>query len=263
MEITIQKPAVPLLERLGQLAQECDCTDLQACGEILREAAGRQQSLIGALLDAKLVDESKLLRAIADWLRIPWHEESMVSISAPLREKFPPWIALRHHLFPVRLDENGLTLVTYDPFTLSARQAVAQAIPEKIIWRMSTRRQILHGLRQGYGVGAETFEQLLEGREEHEVLAELRQETNVLDAEDSNASVVSFVNQIIKEALKEHATDIVAEGGSLSQALKRWGVSRRSWWISYMSASKPETWPQRLKKLGVVMKRSWRRKSGT
>jgi len=184
---------------------------VDSCGEILREAAARQQSLIGALLDSDLVDESKFLRAVADWLHIPWHADPMVSIAAPLREKFPPWLALRHFLFPSQMDEGGLTLVTYDPFSLVARQAVSQAMSGRVIWKMSTRRQILHGLRQGYGVGAETFDQLLEGREEHEVLTELRQETNVLDAEDTNASVVSFVNQIIKEALKEHATDIHVE----------------------------------------------------
>jgi general secretion pathway protein E/type IV pilus assembly protein PilB len=177
----------------------------------LREASAQQRSLISALLDEKTVDETRLMQAVGEWLKIPWHDEPMVSIAAPLREKFPPWLALRHHLFPHRMDEGGLVLVTYDPFNLSARQAIAQAIPENIIWRISTRRQILQGLRQGYGVGADTFEQLLEGRGEEEVLAELKQETNVLDAEDSTASVVTFVNQIIKEALHEHATDIHVE----------------------------------------------------
>ena len=144
-------------------------------------------------MDEKTVDESRFMQAVGAWLKIPWHEEPMIAIAAPLREKFPPWLALRHHLFPHRMDEEGLVLVTYDPFNnFSARQAIAQAIPENIIWRISTRRQILQGLRQGYGVGAETFEQLLEGREEHEVLAELKQETNVLDAEDSTASASHF-----------------------------------------------------------------------
>ena len=211
METLLKKPATSLIGRLAQLAEECGGGDAAAWEEVLRDAAARQHSLIAALLDGKLTDETRFLKGVSDWLRIPWHEEPMVSIAAPLREKFPPWLALRHYLFPHRMDEEGLVLVTYDPFNFAARQAVAQAIPGKIIWRMSTRRQILQGLRQGYGVGAETFEQLLEGRDENEVLAELKQETNVLDSEDSTASVVSFVNQIIKEALKEHATDIHVE----------------------------------------------------
>jgi general secretion pathway protein E/type IV pilus assembly protein PilB len=202
--------APPLLDRLAELAQHSG-TAAETAAQTLREAAAQQRPLIAAILDEKNADETQFLRAVSDWLRIPWREEPLAAIAAPLREKFPPWIALRHHLFPARLDENGLVLVTYDPFNLTARQAVAQAVTEKITWEMSTRRQILQGLRQGYGVGAETFEQLLEGREEGDAGAELKQETNVLDSEDTAASVVTFVNQIIREALREHATDIHVE----------------------------------------------------
>lgn len=201
-----------MIERLAQLARESNgSASPELCEKALHEAAAQHRSLIGALLDQKLVDETLFLRAVSAWLGIPWAMESMLVVPAPLREKFPAWLALRYHLFPERLDEEGLSLATYDPFDLMAKQAVAQAIPEKIIWRMSTRRQILQGLRQGYGVGAETFEQLLEGREMGEALADLKQETNVLDSEDSTASVVTFVNQIIKEALHDHATDIHVE----------------------------------------------------
>ena len=210
VETPLKKMAATLAGQLAGIAQECGA-DGESCEKTLRDAAAQQRPLIAAMLDEKVVDETHFMQAVAAWLGIPWHEEPMISIAAPLREKFPAWLALRHHLFPHSMDESGLVLVTYDPFNLSARQAVAQAIPEKITWRISTRRQVLQGLRQGYGVGADTFEQLVEGRGEEEVLAELKQETNVLDAEDSTASVVTFVNQIIKEALQEHATDIHVE----------------------------------------------------
>ncbi len=210
VETPTRKAAGGLIGQLAEMAAECGA-DREQCEKTLRDAAAQQRQLIAALLDETVVDETRFMQAVAGWLRIPWHEEAMTAVAAPLREKFPAWLALRHHLFPHAADEKGLTLVTYDPFNLSARQAVAQAVPEKIAWRVSTRKLILQGLRQGYGVGAETFDQLLEGRGEEEVLAELKQETNVLDAEDSTASVVSFVNQIIKEALREHATDIHVE----------------------------------------------------
>src|SRR4029077_842666 len=66
-------------------------------------------------------------------------------------------------------------------------------------------------LRQGYGVGAETFEAILEGRSSDNDDPDLRQETNVLDLDDSEASVVKFVNQILREALEQRATDIHCE----------------------------------------------------
>src|SRR5260370_14850679 len=76
---------------------------------------------------------------------------------------------------------------------------------------MSTRTQIVKALRQGYGVGAETFEAILEDRSDEELGLDGEQETNVLELDEAEASVVKFVNQILREALEQRATDIHIE----------------------------------------------------
>jgi len=108
-------------------------------------------------------------------------------------------------------DEHGISIAFYDPFDLLARQALASSLHQRILYAMSTRTQIVQALRQGYGVGAETFEAILEGRSDEELGLDMRQETNVLDLDDSEASVVKFVNQILREALEQRATDIHVE----------------------------------------------------
>ena len=200
-----------MIQNLLKIARESHCTDVRACEEILQGAAEDQRSLIRSLLDAKVVDEAKFLRAISSWLGIPWWEESIASVSAPLREKIPARLALRHQVVPLRMEENMIWICIYDPFDLLARQALAAALDRRISYVMSTRTQILQALRQGYGVGAETFEAILEGREDDGGDPDLRQETNVLDLDDSEASVVKFVNQILREALEQRATDIHVE----------------------------------------------------
>jgi general secretion pathway protein E/type IV pilus assembly protein PilB len=61
-------------------------------------------------------------------------------------------------------------------------------------------------------VGADTFEQILEGRDLDYERLESHDEANVIDNDDDEeASVVKFVNQIIREALEQHATDIHVE----------------------------------------------------
>ena len=105
-----------------------------------------------------------------------------------------------------------LRLATYDPFNLVARQAAVQELPVNVRWCMASRRRIHEALRRLYGVGADTFEQILEGRELDFDKLELSDEANVIDAdEDEEASVVKFVNQIIREALEQRATDIHVE----------------------------------------------------
>ena len=71
---------------------------------------------------------------------------------------------------------------------------------------MTTRRRLTEAVKAAYGVGAETFEELLEGRDE-EAFVE-KEEVNVLDGEDPEASVMKFVNQILREGLQQGATDI-------------------------------------------------------
>ena len=200
-----------LIEPLTRVALDSHCGDAEECRTALRDAASQQKSLVATVLDGKLADETPFLQGVASWLKMPWWGESLETISAPLRDKVPARLALRHRVVPVKHEADGLTLVTFDPFDLLARQTVARAVDEPIHWAMASRTQILQTLRQGYGIGAETFEEIMEGRDVEDLALDMREETQVLDMDDSEASVVKFVNQILREALEERATDIHVE----------------------------------------------------
>jgi general secretion pathway protein E len=204
-------PLMVLLDTLLDIAKNSRCSNLDECRNVLQNASEQQRSLIRTVLDSKLVDETEFLRGVSEWLSIPWWNEPITTVSAPLREKVPARTALRYHLVPLQQDEKGLQVAFYDPFDLLARQTVASSLNHPVIYSMATRAQILLALRQGYGIGAETFDAILEGRNEEELALDVRQETNVLDLDDSEASVVKFVNQILREALEQRATDIHVE----------------------------------------------------
>ena len=200
-----------LVGTLTELAKASGCADLAGCRSIVQAAAEEQRSLIYSVLDSKLVDETVFLKGVSRWLEIPWWSEPIIGVPGPLREKVPAKTALRYHVVPLQEDEDGISIAFYDPFDLLARQALASSLHQRIVYVMSTRTQIVKALRQGYGVGAETFEAILEGRSEEEAGLDAEQETNVLDLDDSEASVVKFVNQILREALEQRATDIHIE----------------------------------------------------
>jgi general secretion pathway protein E len=200
-----------LVEPLLQIAQASHCSDPEGCRRILEEAAEQQRSFVQSVLDQRLVDEVDFLRGLSEWLEIPWWSEPITTVAGPLREKVPARLALRYQVVPLRVDDSGIWIAIYDPFDLLARQALAAALDERIFYVMSSRTQILQALRQGYGIGAETFEAILEGRNDEDTPLEVKQETNVLDLDNSEASVVKFVNQILREALEQRATDIHVE----------------------------------------------------
>ena len=73
-----------------------------------------------------------------------------------------------------------------------------------------TRTAILEALRTGYGVGAARFDELIEEKQAEAEPDALRQEVTVLE-DNEEATIMSFVNQIFSEAIRERATDIHVE----------------------------------------------------
>jgi len=196
---------------LKSLALETRLGDESAIAEAIEAGTQQQISVIGGLLERQLVDESNFLQSVAARFALSWWNAAIPPLDDPLRARFPARLALRHQLYPVRLSDTELCVLTYDPFKLTVRQIVAHEINEPVMWCVAPRRAILSALRTGYGVGAATFDAILEGREIDDSALDLRQEVNVLDDQDTEASVVSFVNQIMREALDERATDIHLE----------------------------------------------------
>lgn len=205
-------PQMNLANHLFELAKVSRCENEQETRAALDSAVAVQGSLIRALYDSQLVDENQFVEHLSQWLGLPVWTEWVEALSAELRELVPARLALRHHLLPGKVDDSGrLHLVTYDPFDLVGRQVVAQTIRQPVVWSLATRVMVLEGLRQGYGVGAETFDLLLEGRDPDDMVSEVEQETTSLDVDDDEASVIKFVNQIFREALELRATDIHLE----------------------------------------------------
>ena len=207
-----------MTQLLIEPARRTGCDDIPALTEVLQAAAQRQRSPIDDVLDSNVVDEEKYMRELAHDLGIEWLDSIPLSETPlPLREACGPRLALRHRLLPVEIagegDQKRLKLCTFDPFNLVARQAAAQELALPIDWCMASRKRLHEALRRLYGVGADTFEQILEGRDfDYDHLDAGEDEANIIDQDDDEeASVVKFVNQIIREALDQRATDIHVE----------------------------------------------------
>ncbi len=208
-----------MIELLIEPARHTGCPDLDGLTEVIDAAAAGQRSPVDDILDAEIVDEEPYMRTLCERLGMSWLSEIPAALEPlPLRQLCGPQVALRHRLLPVEIEgseEEGtqrLVIATYDPFNLAARQAAVHAVEMPIVWRMASRRRVHDALRRLYGVGADTFEKILEGRDLDYEHLEIKDEASVIDEdEDEEASVVKFVNQIIREALEQRATDIHVE----------------------------------------------------
>lgn len=207
---SIEKATLPdLLAGVGMAASEQP--ESREVYELLREAAkaaGAKESMT-RILETGLVSEDKFFQGLAEEMGYGWVGESTERQFSP--GLLPARIALRHHLIPLNQESGDLAVACYDPFDHAARAAIRQSLPGRVRYVLAPRTTILSALKEHYGVGAETFEELLDERGDVPIDSDQNEEIMVLDDEDAEASVMKFVNQIIREALRERATDIHVE----------------------------------------------------
>lgn len=183
----------------------------------LRRLLENDESLPGAsvldeILDLPEVREEDLLRKLAGKFEYRWLDEPILAITQECLSRLPVRTALKHQIAPLREEHGCLLLAVYNPFDLVMRQQVGRLVEGEYELVMSTRSRIRDAIRDGYGIGADTLEAVIEGRAGEEFFDQLREEANRLDGgDDDEASVIAFVNRILREAISEGATDIHVE----------------------------------------------------
>ncbi len=167
-------------------------------------------SWVGQVLDSGKVDENRFLGAIGNFFRVPVVSIDAKKIDRDTLSMLPSRFVFQHHILPIEAKENSVVLATYDLFNSIGRQLAAQLLKKPAEWVLVPRAQLLRAMKTLYGVGAETFDEILKTNRSFDVLQDT--ETAIeLNADDPEASVVKFVNQIIREAIFERGTDIHVE----------------------------------------------------
>ena len=163
------------------------------------------------VLNSGKVDESRLTAELGKIFRTTVAPIDATKIERPLLQLLPGRFVFKHHILPVAApDADTVTLATYDVFNQTARRLAQQQLEgKKVLWQLTPRSQLLRALRMAYGVGADVFEEILKNNRAFESI----EQDAALDItnDDPEASVVKFVNQVIKEAITERATDIHVE----------------------------------------------------
>src|SRR5919201_1206678 len=167
-------------------------------------------SWVCQVLDSGKVDEQRFLGAIGNFFRVPVMSVDAKTIDRATLSVLPSRFVFQHHILPIEVKENSVVLATYDLFNSIGRQLASQLSKKPVEWVLVPRAQVLRAMKTLYGVGAETFDEILKTNRSFEVLQDA--ETAIeLNDDDPEASVVKFVNQIIREAIVERATDIHVE----------------------------------------------------
>src|ERR1700675_1409325 len=167
-------------------------------------------SWVSQVLDSGKVDEQRFLGAIGNFFRVPVISIDAKTIDRQTLSILPSRFVFQHHILPIEVKEKSIVLATYDLFNSVGRQLASQLLKKPAEWVLVPRAQLLRVMKALYGVGAETFDEILKTNRGFEALQEVEASTDI-SSDDPEASVVKFVNQIIREAIVERATDIHVE----------------------------------------------------
>src|SRR3954454_24345619 len=171
-------------------------------------------SWVSQVLDSGKVDEQLFLGAIGNFFRVPVTSIDPKKIDRATLSVLPSRFVFQHHILPIEIKESAsggsVVLATYDLFNSIGRQLASQLLKKPVEWVLVPRAQVLRAMKTLYGVGAETFDEILKTNRSFEADQDIETSTD-LNADDPEASVVKFVNQIIREAIVERATDIHVE----------------------------------------------------
>ena len=201
----------PLRKRLVDALVSSGCADPEEAATLAATPANGHTWTVHVLNSGK-VDEQRLTAELGRLFDTPVESIDMSKVDRSTLGSLPSRFVFKHQILPIGHGEKGIRLATYDVFNSAARRLAAQLLPgKKIEWVLVPRTQLLRSIKALYGVGAETFEEILQTTGRSLDSGEERFEAMDLDADDPEASVVKFVNQIIREAISERATDIHVE----------------------------------------------------
>ena len=170
----------------------------------------RTGEFLGAVLTRLgLVPSERWLPLLSEQMGLPYVRLGEMRIAPEALAKVPPKFASHYQLMPVALADGALQVAVADPLDVQMLDELRLLLSCEIRPVLADPTEIRDAIQRHYGVGASAVERLLDtGLHEAAPAASL---TEDLTAKPDDASVISFVNQLILSAVRDRATDIHIE----------------------------------------------------
>jgi len=181
-----------------------------------RQATG--QRLDRVLLRLGFVDERELLEVLGEQFSLPVVDLNDEKIDLQLLRSIPAKLVHRRKILPLRSDDGTLIVATSDPYDIYALDELRalSGLPgggfDKIKPVLATEQDIANAIKRYFGVGGAAIDEMMDGQgEDLEVVNEDQQDNGDLLEMAQEATVVKLVNEIIREAISERASDVHIE----------------------------------------------------
>jgi len=177
--------------------------------EVQKEKGGKFGELAIA---EEMITEDDLLNILSSQLNISVVnlEEAIIDPKVPLL--LPSKIAQRYSMLPIEETENKIVIAVADPTNIQGIDDAKMMLNKDVELVLCRKADLLRNIDDYYG-GVESVQELLEGITEDDIEL-VKDEADLtgngaVDIEDNR--IVKYVNLIILEAIKNHASDVHLE----------------------------------------------------
>ena len=188
---------------LDQMVEQRQLSSIDS-DALLRQARDGKQ---GA---ASSKSEDEILRWVATEYAVAYTTLEDVEPDRQLLSLFPARILLKEQLLPLRRTNGTVEVATSRLFATQGLDALKTMTGLKLKPVLAPREAIEREMKKRLGVGADTIDTLDEEKP-FEVVDEDGEGDTDLDSAAEDASIIKFVNQVLKDAIELRASDIHLE----------------------------------------------------
>lgn len=171
-----------------------------------------KESLDRVLLHSGYVQEEELLQALSAQLSLPYLKEIKDGAVDPsLVSQIPLSFVRKYHIFPLKRENNLLTVAASDPLNLHPVDDIGALLGCQIQLVISREEEIVRAIDRYYHSESETPQEMIESLNDEEIRVVTtgggEEPEDLLDLANK-APIIKLVNLILFQALKERASDI-------------------------------------------------------
>jgi general secretion pathway protein E/type IV pilus assembly protein PilB len=174
-----------------------------------------------AIVDLNFASEEDTWRALAAVNHLEFVDPVALDLKRDLLEQVPIKFIFHYHLLPVGIEHQLLTLAFSEPPRAMEQGNLKLVLGKPFRIVLATPSSIHAVIKRNFGLGAETIQKLREERGGSEIREEIVFDLQGKETDSAiEATVSAFVDQILQEALRLHASDIHLEPYSDSIRLR-------------------------------------------
>ncbi len=175
--------------------------------EAERLAASNYSPLVSVLVQQGFVDEAEFLKVYGRLHGMAFVSLRDETVDPAATRCVSAKLAAHYHIVPIKLSAGRISIAVSNPLDLRAAEDIETNLGLRVERVLAAREDIDVALQRYYGVGADTVERILAQAPERESVTPLEESLDI-EQQAADASVVQLVNQILKDAIKDRATDI-------------------------------------------------------